>query len=156
MASDTGSEQDDSTHPSQILRTRVLSWSPWKNRMNTTLYTWLPWRRESGRKMSHDYHVITKITNNCEAVLLPLSPPPRLTVVGSSRGSSIPACRRNTFPRHALHSTRSKAGSRSRAITPVTKLGTKGVGVGKNYKIGAFQNHAPSIQFYPSILIYLP
>ena len=48
--SHTGSEQQSSTHASQILRTRVLSWSPWKNRMNTTLYTWLPWRRERDRE----------------------------------------------------------------------------------------------------------
>ncbi len=52
-----------------------------------------------------------------------LSPPsPPLTVVGSSRGSKISACLRNTFPRHALHSTRSKTGILSRAITPVTNV----------------------------------
>ena len=44
------------------------------------------------------------------------------TVEGSSSGSSISACLRNTLPRHARHSTRSNVGIRSRAITPVTNL----------------------------------
>ena len=57
-----------------------------------------------------------------------IPPPPSLplTELGSSRGSSISACRRNTFPRHARHSTRSNAGSLSWAITPVTNLGMRG------------------------------
>lgn len=48
-----------------------------------------------------------------------------LTVEGSSRGFSISACRKNTFPRHALHNMRSNAGIRSRRITPATKLDCK-------------------------------
>ena len=47
---------------------------------------------------------------------------PCLTVTGSSRGFSISACRRNTFPRHTRQSMRSKVGMRSRLITPATKL----------------------------------
>lgn len=48
-----------------------------------------------------------------------------LTVEGSSRGFSISAWRKNTFPRHALHNMRSNAGIRSRRITPATKLDCK-------------------------------
>lgn len=48
-----------------------------------------------------------------------------LTVDGSSRGFSISAWRKNTFPRHALHNMRSNAGIRSRRITPATKLDCK-------------------------------
>ena len=44
------------------------------------------------------------------------------TVTGSSRGESISACFKNTFPRHALHNIRSKAGMRSRSMTPATNL----------------------------------
>lgn len=47
---------------------------------------------------------------------------PSLTVEGSSSGVSISACRRNTFPRHALQSIRSNAGILSLNITPATKL----------------------------------
>lgn len=47
---------------------------------------------------------------------------PCLTVTGSSRGFSISACRRNTFPRHTRQSMRSKVGMRSRLMTPATKL----------------------------------
>ncbi len=42
-------------------------------------------------------------------------------VLGSSSASSISAWRRKTFPRQARHSMRSKAGRRSRRMTPATK-----------------------------------
>lgn len=45
-----------------------------------------------------------------------------LTVVGSSSGSSMSACRRNTLPRQTLHSILSKVGILSLPITPATKL----------------------------------
>lgn len=45
-----------------------------------------------------------------------------LTVVGSSRGSSISASRKNTLPRQTLQSIRSNVGIRSRLITPATNL----------------------------------
>lgn len=45
-----------------------------------------------------------------------------LTVVGSSRGSSMPAWRRNTLPLQTLHNILSKVGILSRPITPATKL----------------------------------
>ena len=47
-----------------------------------------------------------------------------ITVMGSSKAASISACRRNTLPRHARHSILSKAGKRSRRITPATNLCT--------------------------------
>ena len=46
----------------------------------------------------------------------------RHTVVGSSKGVSMGACRIKTFPRQALHKIRSKAANRSWAITPATNL----------------------------------
>lgn len=45
-----------------------------------------------------------------------------LTVLGSSRAVSISAWRRNTLPRQTRHSICSKAGMRSRWITPATNL----------------------------------
>lgn len=45
-----------------------------------------------------------------------------LTVVGSSRGSSISAFLKKTLPRHTLHSILSKVGILSLLITPATKL----------------------------------
>lgn len=45
-----------------------------------------------------------------------------LTVAGSSSGSSISAFRRNTLPRHTLHSILSKVGILSLPITPATNL----------------------------------
>lgn len=45
-----------------------------------------------------------------------------LTVAGSSNGFSISVCRRNTFPRDIRQSILSKAGTRSRFITPPTNL----------------------------------
>ena len=47
-----------------------------------------------------------------------------LTEVGSSRGSSMSAWRRKTFPRHTLHSIRSNMGILSLLITPATNLRT--------------------------------
>jgi hypothetical protein len=44
------------------------------------------------------------------------------TVVGFSRGVSISALLKKTFPRQALHRIRSNTDSFSRAITPVTNL----------------------------------
>lgn len=46
----------------------------------------------------------------------------QLTLAGSSNGASIIAWRKKTLPRQALHNIRSKAGKRSRRITPATKL----------------------------------
>lgn len=54
--------------------------------------------------------------------LLPLWAMDNLTVTGSSRGFSISAWRRKTFPRHTRHSMRSNVGIRSRLITPATNL----------------------------------
>lgn len=44
------------------------------------------------------------------------------TFDGSSSGCSIIAWRKKTLPRQARQSIRSKAGKRSRKITPATKL----------------------------------
>lgn len=49
-----------------------------------------------------------------------------LTVVGSSRGSSISAFLRKTLPRHTLHSILSNVGILSLLITPATNLRTRG------------------------------
>lgn len=46
------------------------------------------------------------------------------TVVGSSSGSSMSACFRNTFPLQTLHSIRSNVGIRSLPMTPATNLST--------------------------------
>lgn len=46
----------------------------------------------------------------------------KLTVAGSSSGLSSSAWRRNTFPRDIRHNILSKAGTRSRFITPATNL----------------------------------
>jgi len=45
-----------------------------------------------------------------------------LTVDGSSSGLSSSVCRRKTFPRDIRQSILSKAGTRSRFITPPTNL----------------------------------
>lgn len=55
-------------------------------------------------------------------VFNPAHAAPLHTFDGSSNGCSIIAWRRNTLPRHARHNIRSKAGKRSRKITPATKL----------------------------------
>ena len=47
-----------------------------------------------------------------------------LTVTGSSSAASISAWRRNTLPRQARHNILSKAGRRSRRMTPATNLDT--------------------------------
>ena len=65
----------------------------------TLLLSWSPWK------------------NIIKTHLLTWSP-----VLGSSRGVSISACLKKTFPRQARHRRRSKEGTRSLAITPVTKL----------------------------------
>lgn len=48
-----------------------------------------------------------------------------LTVDGSSKGVSISACLKKTFPRQARHNIRSNAGILSRSITPATNLHIK-------------------------------
>lgn len=65
----------------------------------TLLLSWSPWK-----KMIKT-HLLT-----------------RSPVLGSSRGVSISACLKNTLPRQARHKRRSKEGTRSREITPVTNL----------------------------------
>lgn len=102
-------------NPSQIFFTRVLSWSPWKNMMNTDLYTWSPWNKVVQHYFSFPHRCCKPIVNKTEVGQ-------NLTVVGSSSGLSISACRRNTFPLQALHNMRSKGGIRSLNITPATNL----------------------------------
>lgn len=94
-------------NPSQIFFTRVFNWSPWKKMMNTDLKTLSPYE--------HKWHECNKKKRERKKGL-------RHTFDGSSNGDSIWAWRRNTLPRHARHSIRSKAGKRSRKITPATKL----------------------------------
>ena len=90
--------------PSHIFLTRVRNWSPWKNMMNTHLYTLSPFK---------SFKLEPYI--DCDSEI-------KVTVDGSSNGISISACLKNTFPRQALQSIRSKAGIFSRRITPAKKL----------------------------------
>lgn len=102
------------THPSQIFFTLFFSWSPWKKMMNTDLWTWSPCWKET----------VLDFTSCCLYLLSSITPPELclLTVVGSSRGSSISAFRKKTFPRHTLHSILSNVGILSLLITPATNL----------------------------------
>ena len=149
------------TYPSQIFLTRLRSWSPWKKRMKTTLYTLSPWwggrgkgvrgegggregrkererNKNEGATVTEPHVTTTRKRRNGGRIWWPCwveaergreereereeAVVRERTVEGSSSGSSISACLRNTLPRHARHSTRSNVGIRSRAITPVTNL----------------------------------
>lgn len=56
-----------------------------------------------------------------------------LTVVGSSRGSSISAFLKKTLPRHTLHSILSKVGILSLLITPATNLNREKIAFSSKY-----------------------
>lgn len=69
----------------------------------------------------------------------------RLTVSGSSKGSSMSACLRKTLPLQARHSILSKGGSVSRKITPAIELNG-------STKVNSLKNHIRKslsiIQYY--------
>lgn len=62
----------------------------------------------------------------------------KLTVAGSSKGLSSSVCRRNMLPRDIRQSILSKAGTRSRLITPPTNLQENRVDISGTYYIVQF------------------
>lgn len=110
------------THPSQIFFTLFFSWSPWKKMMNTDLWTWSPcWKEtvlENTSTLVWVHHLICIFF--VFSMTLPISC--ILTVVGSSKGSSISAFLKKTLPRHTLHNILSNVGILSLLITPATNL----------------------------------
>lgn len=62
------------TYPSQIFFTLFFSWSPWKNMMNTDLWTWSPcWKREESAKK----HTLKQLINSLCVCFLPWWGPPK-------------------------------------------------------------------------------